>query len=610
MEDYITVMKNQNNLVEFDNVHTYFFTDHHTVKAVNGVSFDVPKGKIVGIAGESGCGKSVTALSLMQLIQQPQGKTVQGQIRFHTGNTAIDVVKAPAHILQTLRGRQMSMIFQDSFTGLNPVLCVGFQVDEVLRQHYPGMNRKEVKKRTLEAFMAVGIANKEDIYKMYPHELSGGMCQRIMIAMALVCRPQLIIADEPTTSLDVTLQAQILDLFCKMKKETNSSVILISHDLRVIAEIADYVIIMQNGSIVEKGTVKEIFRAPKHPYTIQLLNSGLSPNYGNSENNRNQQENDILLKVSHLKKYFSVKKGHLISGKKIIRAVDDISFTIKRGSTMGLVGESGCGKSTTGLTILKLLEKTAGEVIYNGKDISQLSKKELRRLRPEIQPVFQDSYSSFSPNFSVGQIISEAVAEHKIVSKNELNAYITRIMNACGLPEDYKKRYPHELSGGERQRICIARALALKPEFVICDEPVSALDASTQTQIINLLKDLQGKYHLTYLFISHNLSVIEHISDTVAVMYLGSIVEFGKTADIFNHPMHPYTKTLLSAILVPDIDRKTKRIVLEDDIPSPENPPSGCKFHTRCPKCMEICKTDLPAMKHVGNGHTISCHLY
>ncbi len=615
MEEYITVMKNQNNLVEFEDVHTYFFTAHAPIKAVNGVSFQVPKGKIVGIAGESGSGKSVTALSLMQLIGHSQGKTVRGQIRFQTGNTAIDVIRAPEHLLQTLRGNQMSMIFQDSLTALNPVLRVGFQVDEAIRLHYPEMTGQEIKKRTLETLEKAGIADKERVYKMYPHELSGGMCQRIMTAMALVCHPKLIIADEPTTALDVTLQAQILNLFRKINRETDCSVILISHDLNVIAEIADFVVVMQNGHVVETGSVKEIFEAPKHPYTLKLIHSGLSAQSAEHRNKNNagrelSEEKEVLLKVSHLKKYFSVNNTFFGHGKRIIKAVDDISFTIRRGTTMGLVGESGCGKSTTGRTILGLLEKTAGEIIYDGMDICRLSKKELHRLRPKLQIIFQNSYSSLSPRRSIGQIISEAVIEHKIVPKDKTDIYITHIMNACGLQEHYKNRYPHELSGGEQQRVCIARALALKPDLIICDEPVAALDASIRTQILKLLMDLQKEYHLTYLFISHDLSVIEHISDTVAVMYLGSIVESGETADIFENPLHPYTKALFSAIPVPGSDRKRERILLTEDIPSTVNQPSGCRFRTRCPQCKEICKTDLPAMKDMGNGHKVSCHLY
>ncbi|MDE6976608.1 MAG: dipeptide ABC transporter ATP-binding protein [Lachnospiraceae bacterium] len=324
----------------------------------------------------------------------------------------------------------------------------------------------------------------------------------------------------------------------------------------------------------------------------------------------NQTEKDNILEVSHLKKYFPVKGGMFGGVTGNVKAVDDVSFTIKRGTTMGLVGESGCGKSTTGRTILRLIEKTAGTILFNGEDVSSANRKRLRELRTKMQIIFQDPYSSLSPRLPVGEIIGEAVREHNLIPKEQYNDYITQVMLNCGLQEYHKDRYPHEFSGGQRQRICIARALALKPEFIVCDEPVSALDVSIQAQIINLLKDLQEKMNLTYLFISHDLSVVEHVSDTIGVMYLGGLVETGNTADIFKEPLHPYTKALFSAIPMPDPDMKLNRIILEGDIPSPANPPSGCKFHTRCKECMGICKEQEPAAKDMGNGHMVKCHLY
>ena len=323
----------------------------------------------------------------------------------------------------------------------------------------------------------------------------------------------------------------------------------------------------------------------------------------------NQTEKDNILEVSHLKKYFPIKGGTFGGVTGNVKAVDDVSFTIKRGTTMGLVGESGCGKSTTGRTILRLIEKTAGTILFNGEDVSSANRKRLRELRTKMQIIFQDPYSSLSPRLPVGEIIGEAVREHNLIPKEQYNDYITQVMLNC-LQEYHKDRYPHEFSGGQRQRICIARALALKPEFIVCDEPVSALDVSIQAQIINLLKDLQEKMNLTYLFISHDLSVVEHVSDTIGVMYLGGLVETGNTADIFKEPLHPYTKALFSAIPMPDPDMKLNRIILEGDIPSPANPPSGCKFHTRCKECMGICKEQEPAAKDMGNGHMVKCHLY
>jgi len=319
---------------------------------------------------------------------------------------------------------------------------------------------------------------------------------------------------------------------------------------------------------------------------------------------------DNILEVSHLKKYFPIKGGLVSRVVGHVKAVDDVTFSIKRGTTMGLVGESGCGKSTTGRTLLRLIEKTDGEVKFNGQDIYKLDKKQMRSLRTKMQIIFQDPYSSLSPRLPVGEIIGEAVREHNLVPKDEFDEYITKIMSECGLQEYHKDRYPHEFSGGQRQRICIARALALNPEFIVCDEPVSALDVSIQAQIINLLKDLQRERNLTYLFISHDLSVVEHISDTIGVMYLGGLVETGETKDIFSNPLHPYTQALFSAIPMPDPNLKRNRIILEGSIPSPANPPKGCKFHTRCSKCMEKCKTEAPQPKDVGNGHVVRCHLY
>lgn len=324
----------------------------------------------------------------------------------------------------------------------------------------------------------------------------------------------------------------------------------------------------------------------------------------------NNAEKDNILEVSHLKKYFPVKGGMFGGVTGNVKAVDDVSFSIKRGTTMGLVGESGCGKSTTGRTILRLIEKTSGTILFNGEDVSSADKKRLRELRTKMQIIFQDPYSSLSPRLPIGEIIGEAVREHNLIPREQYDDYITQVMLNCGLQEYHKDRYPHEFSGGQRQRICIARALALKPEFIVCDEPVSALDVSIQAQIINLLKALQEKMNLTYLFISHDLSVVEHVSDTIGVMYLGGLVETGTTADIFGEPLHPYTKALFSAIPMPDPDIKINRTILEGDIPSPANPPKGCKFHTRCRECMGICKEQEPVAKDMGNGHVVKCHLY
>lgn len=331
---------------------------------------------------------------------------------------------------------------------------------------------------------------------------------------------------------------------------------------------------------------------------------------GSEEKDKLVHQEDNILEVSHLKKYFPVKGGFFGGVTGEVKAVDDVSFRIKRGTTMGLVGESGCGKSTAGRTILRLIEKTSGTVLFNGEDVSLADKKKLRELRTKMQIIFQDPYSSLSPRLPVGEIIGEAVRQHKLVPKEQYNDYVTQVMLNCGLQEYHKDRYPHEFSGGQRQRICIARALALKPEFIVCDEPVSALDVSIQAQIINLLKELQERMNLTYLFISHDLSVVEHISDNIGVMYLGGLVEMGSTEDIFSNPLHPYTKALFSAIPMPDPDVKINRMILEGDIPSPAKPPKGCKFHTRCRECMAVCKEQVPVERDMGNGHVVRCHLY
>ena len=651
--EYLTTMKDPSNVLEIENLHTYFFTDVGTVHSVDGITFSVPVGKTVGVVGESGCGKSVTSLSIMQLLQRPQGQVVEGEIRLNLGDKAYDVTKAPDIVMQHLRGNMISMIFQEPMTALNPVFRIGDQVDEVIALHNEeGHNEQQIRERTIKLLEMVGIANSEGVYKMYPHELSGGMRQRVMIAMALACSPKLIIADEPTTALDVTIQAQILDLLRNLKDRINSSIMFITHDLGVIAEMADYVVVMYAGRIVEQGTAEEIFAHPAHPYTIGLMASkpivgkqvdklysipGKVPNpinmpdycyfkdrcemcvngcegdYPHEDPNFTPVEYDpqYILQVNHLKKYFPIKSGMIAHTVGYVKAVDGVTFNLKRGTTMGLVGESGCGKTTTGRTILRLYDsKTAGQVLFNGQEIYDLSHKDLRALRTKMQIIFQDPFSSLSPRMPVGEIIGEAVREHNLVPKEEFDDYIDQVMDNCGLQPFHKDRYPHEFSGGQRQRICIARALALNPEFIVCDEPVSALDVSIQAQIINLLNELQDQYKLTYLFISHDLSVVEHISDTVGVMYLGNLVEYGAKADIFRNPLHPYTKALFSAIPVPDPTVKMNRIVLEGSIPSPANPPKGCKFHTRCANCMKCCEEEAPVQREIEPGHYVCCHLY
>ena len=703
---YLTTMKDPRNAVEFEDLHTCFFTDAGTVRSVDGVTFEVPIGKTVGIVGESGCGKSVTSLSLMQLLQRPQGQIVSGSIRLNMGDKAYEISNMTRDTMRDIRGNAVSMIFQEPMTSLNPVFRIGDQVDEVIALHDgEGKSKKDIRRRTIELLEMVGIANSEGVSRMFPHELSGGMRQRVMIAMALACNPRVIIADEPTTALDVTIQAQILDLLRELKDRINSSIMLITHDLGVIAQMADYVVVMYAGRIVEKGTAEDIFYHPSHPYTIGLMASkpvvgkevdelysipGKVPNpvdmpdycyyrdrcdrrlgccdgkypceislsethkvscyrydpayapqtetgtdqpavsammasagtvsvkepepakeKASGNEKQAQTVQDPILEVRDLKKYFPIKGGLFNRVVGQVKAVDGVSFVLPRGTTMGLVGESGCGKTTTGRTILRLNgEKTGGDVLFNGHEVYDIPDREMRNMRTKMQIIFQDPFSSLSPRLPVGEIIGEAVREHGIVPAKEYEDYIDRVMDECGLQPFHKSRYPHEFSGGQRQRICIARALALNPEFVVCDEPVSALDVSIQAQIINLLRKLQEQRKLSYLFISHDLSVVEHISDTVGVMYLGNLVEYGAKKDIFREPLHPYTRALFSAIPIPDPHTGAKRIILEGSIPSPANPPAGCKFHTRCKECREQCRSIAPVPKDMGGGHIVSCHLY
>ena len=493
----------------------------------------------------------------MQLLQRPQGQIVDGEIRLNLGNgKCYDITKTPTERMQNLRGNYMSMIFQEPMTSLNPVFRIGAQLDEVIALHDgEGKSKEEIKERSIHLLEMAGIANCEGVYNMFPHELSGGMRQRVMIAMALSCNPKLIIADEPTTALDVTIQAQILDLLRNLKNKINSSIMLITHDLGVIAEMADYVVVMYAGRVVEKGTAEEIFANPAHPYTIGLMaskpvvgkkvdklysipgkvpnpinmpdycyfkdrcemqvekccgessphRSSLSPTHmvscyryfdGRWVNNHGTEKKAVetpveydpqyILQVKDLKKHFPIKGGMISKTVGHVKAVDGVTFNLKRGTTMGLVGESGCGKTTTGRTILRLAgEKTGGQVLFNGKDVYALSDKEMRDMRTKMQIIFQDPFSSLQPRMPVGEIIGEAVREHGLVSKEEFDDYIDQVMDNCGLQPFHKDRYPHEFSGGQRQRICIARALALNPEFIVCDEPVSALDVSIQAQIIN-----------------------------------------------------------------------------------------------------------------------------
>ena len=552
------------NLLSIRNLTVQFSTDDEIITAVDNISLDIPVGKTVGLVGESGSGKSITAFSIMQLIPKPAGRILSGEILFQGD----DLTKYSEEEMRKIRGNKISMIFQEPMTALNPVYTVGNQIDEALMLHQ-GMNKKQARKRTIELLEEVGIPTPAQKVQAYPHQMSGGQKQRVMIAMAMACKPKLLICDEPTTALDVTIQKQVLELMATLQKKHGTSMLFITHDLGVIAEIADHVAVMYRGKLVEQKRTKELFDKPQKPYTKGLLacRPSLSKNYNrlltvehflNNEKvkevpkktNKKSDENiPVILEVKNFKKYFPIKGGFLNKTIDWFKAVDNVSFQVKRGHTLGLVGESGCGKTTLGRSILRLIEPTEGKAYYNGEEITALDKNQMRSLRKKMQIIFQDPYSSLNPRMTIGSIVTEPMIIHHIGEhKKERYEKAENLLKRVGLTGDHLHRYPHEFSGGQRQRICIARALSLNPEFIICDEAVSALDVSVQAQVLNLLQDLQEEFNLTYIFISHDLSVVKHISNKVGVMNKGKIVELDEAEEIYRNPQKQYTQKLLEAI--------------------------------------------------------------
>ncbi len=552
-------------------LHIRFKTDEDITHAVKGVNLFLEKGKTLGIVGESGSGKSVTSLAIMRLLAS-NAEISQGEILFHGQN----LLTLSESGIRKIRGKTIAMIFQEPMTSLNPVFTCGFQVAEILMLH-EGMNYKEAKAKTLFLFEQVELPNPERVFEAYPHEISGGQKQRVMIAMAISCNPEILIADEPTTALDVTIQKEILHLLQKIQKETQMGMIFISHDLGVISEIADTVSVMYRGEVVESGNVKQVFLSPQHPYTQGLIACRPQMNrsvqylptveeYLTGILNHSEEENQIteesalarhetlqkagiLFSIQSLKTWFPLRGGWVGGKKEYIKAVDSVSFDIYKGETLGLVGESGCGKTTLGRSILRLTAPTEGKIMYNGSDIRLVSERVLRQMRKEIQFIFQDPYSSLNPKMTIGEAILEPLKVHNLFQNDkERKAKTYEWLEKVGLKPEHYHRYPHEFSGGQRQRICIARALALSPSFVICDESVSALDVSVQAQILNLLRQLQSELGLTLLFISHDLSVIKHISDRVMVMQNGKIVETGYSEELYKNPKTEYTRQLLEAI--------------------------------------------------------------
>lgn len=564
-------------LISINNLSVEFKTGQGVIRAVDGISFDLQPGSTLGIVGESGSGKSVTALSIMGLIPSPPGRITSGKILFEQYE---DLVSLPEHDMRNIRGNEIGMIFQEPMSSLNPVFTCGNQVSETIRQHRD-VSKKVARELTLELFREVKLPRPEEIVRSYPHQLSGGQKQRVMIAMAISCQPKLLIADEPTTALDVTVQKDILRLLLDLQQAYGMSIMFITHDLGVVSDIAERVVVMYKGKIVESGFTSRVFDHPEHAYTKGLLacrpplekrpprlmtvqdfmnaeqdaqamlSGPVVKNYSKERASRQQElyAGKPILSVENLSTWFPLKKNILGKPAGYVKAVDDVSLEVFPGETLGLVGESGCGKTTLGRTILRLVEQHAGRITFNKKDISNIKGAALRKIRKSIQIVFQDPYSSLNPRLTIGAAVEEPMIVHGLcMRKQERKALVSDLLKQVGLDESYAYRYPHELSGGQRQRACIARALAVDPGFIVCDESVSALDVSVQAQVLNLLNKLKRERNLTYIFISHDLSVVKYMSDRMAVMENGKIVEIGDADQVYANPEKEYTRKLIRAI--------------------------------------------------------------
>ena len=528
-------------LLRVRGLRTQFLTDRGVVHAVNGVNFSVRPGETLALVGESGCGKTAAMLSVLRLLPSHRTRVQADEVSFR----GRDLLSLDDEGMRCVRGAEIAMIFQDPRASLNPVLTIGRQLTESLEVHR-GLGRREARDRAIELLHSVDIPAPDTRFDDYPHQFSGGMCQRVTIAMALSCDPDLLIADEPTTALDATIQSQILDLVSELGAVRRMAMIWISHDLSVVASLADRVAVMYAGSIVETAPAERLFESPEHPYTRGLLASLPAPIADGDGVAAGKQ--GPLLEVVDLKKHFPVHRGLMQRRTGAVRAVDGVSFRLRRGETLGLVGESGCGKTTIARTVLGLTRPTAGRVLFDGTDLARATAAEVRALRPHMQMIFQDSYSSLNPRMNVGRSIAEPLLEHSTMNPAGRRERVAELMTVVGLDPSLAGRMPHEFSGGQQQRVGIARALALKPDLIVCDEPISSLDISIQAQIVNLLADIQKQFGLTYLFISHDLRMIRHLCDRVAVMYRGRIVETGPARALFRDPKHPYTRTLLSSV--------------------------------------------------------------
>jgi len=669
-------------VLDVRDLQTQFFTDAGVVRAVDGVTFSVAAGETLGIVGESGSGKSVTALSLMRLLDEP-ARIVGGEVRFQ----GRDVLAMNSDELRALRGDGVAMVFQDPMTSLNPVLRIARQLVETMRAH-GRFSEEQATTRAISLLGRMGITAPERAIESYPHQFSGGMRQRVMLAMGFSNEPALLIADEPTTALDVTIQAQILDLIVELNRDFGAAIILISHSLGVIANVCGRVIVMYAGEVVEEGPTEQVLVDPRHPYTWALINAvpridrhlpgtrrlttieGAPPDplaipsgcrfaarcpfriakcdehpallelaperkarcwvtqsgeslpppatarparvvYTPAPEAPETTVAEPLLKVRGLVKHFPLARNGFFSAKKVVRAVDGVDLDVAAGETVGVVGESGCGKSTFARLVVRIHEPTAGSIRFAGQEIAEASASAIRPLRRRMQMVFQDPYASLNPRMTISDILREPIRFHGLADSPRATAQrVEELLSAVGLNPRMAARYPHEFSGGQRQRISIARALALRPEFIIADEPISSLDVNIQAQIINLLIDLQERFRLTYLFIAHDLAVVRHISDRIAVFYLGKVVEIAPAEDLFAASLHPYTRYLISAVPIPDADaeRKRARLPLAGEPPSAIDPPSGCCFRTRCPIAKPICAEVTPPLAMQRSDHLAACH--
>ncbi|PZR88808.1 MAG: glutathione ABC transporter ATP-binding protein GsiA [Stutzerimonas stutzeri] len=576
-------------ILSVSNLTTSFRVEGLWKPVVRNISFDIKPQETLAVVGESGSGKSVTALSIMRLTP-PSSSKIEGSIKLN----GKELLTLPDAQMREIRGNEIAMIFQEPMTSLNPVLTIGFQIAEALTLHR-NMSRSEAEAETIRLLEKVKIPSAKSRFHEYPHRFSGGMRQRVMIAMALACKPKLLIADEPTTALDVTIQAQILELIKSLQDEEGMSVLFITHDMGVVAEIADRTVVMYNGDEIETGATEDIFANPQKPYTKSLLSA--VPRLGSMEGRRRPMrfpvvdrltgQSDVptevpdtvqaaerpVLEVAGLTTRFEIRSGLLSSVKGRVHAVENVSFSLKAGETLALVGESGCGKSTTGRSVLRLVEPLSGSVLLDGVDVLKLNQTELRDQRKRMQMIFQDPFASLNPRMNIGAAVAEPLLINNLASRSEARDKVADLLTRVGLLPDMANRFPHEFSGGQRQRICIARALAVEPRLIVADEAVSALDVSVKAQVVNLMLDLQARMGLGYLFISHDMAVVERVSHRVAVMYLGEIVEIGPREAIFGNPQHPYTKRLLAAVPIADPARRLqKRPVSNDEIKSPIRP--------------------------------------